>query len=192
MVSPAAIAHFASVPVSRARQFLEPGPVLLLTTRLAGTDNVTTIGWHQVLRLSPSLVSCVVSRSSLSFDMLRASGQCVLNVPTSDLLDAVIGIGNCSGQDVDKFVRFGLDRAEAQAVDAPVLPQCHASLECRVSDDRAADRYNLFILEVENIRCRTVPETPDYMHYTGGGEFVLSGRRVSRRELFRPEMLVPA
>lgn len=178
-----------SVPASHARRFLEPGPVVLLTTRHAGNENVMALGWHQVLEFSPSLVSCVVSRSSHSFEMLRASGECVLNVPGSDMLDAVVGVGNCSGEDVDKFARFGLERENALEVDAPALPQCHALIECRVSDDRAVERYNLFILEVRHIRARVTPRPPEYVHYVGDGEFMLSGKRVSRKRLFRPEML---
>lgn len=189
MVTSTSNALFSPVPVSQARQFLEPGPVVLLTTRHAGNDNVMTLGWHQVLEFSPSLISCVVSRSNHSFEMLRASGQCVLNVPTSDLLDTVVQVGNCSGQEVDKFARFGLERGQADDVDVPVLPQCHARLECRLRDDRAVDRYNLFILEVTRIHARTAPETPEYVHYMGDGEFVLSGQRVSRKPLFKPEML---
>lgn len=180
---------FVSVPLSHARQYLEPGPVVLLTTRQDAQDNVMTLGWHQVLEFTPSLVSCVVSRSSRSFDMLRETGQCVLNVPTSELLDTVVRIGNCSGQDIDKFTEFGLESADAQTVDVPVLPQCYATLECRIADDRAVDRYNLFILEVTHIRARTSPKTPEYVHYAGDGEFILSGKRVSRRRLFKPEML---
>jgi len=178
-----------SLPVSHARQFLEPGPVVLLTTRDAGNDNVMTLGWHQVLDNSPALVSCVVSRGSRSFDMLCATGECVLNVPTADMLDTVARAGNCSGEQIDKFAELGLERAEAEEVDAAILPQCHAHIECRLRDDRAVDRYNLFILEVMHISARPKPEEPDFLHYVGDGVFMHSGRRVSRRRLFRPEML---
>jgi len=181
--------RFESIPASRARQFLEPGPVVLLTTRHAGNDNVMTVGWHQVLERTPSMISCIVSRGCRSFDMLCASGQCVLNVPTGDMLDAVVHVGNSSGEEIDKFAAFGLERAEAQDVDAPVLPQCHAQLECRLRDDRAIERYNLFILEVTHISARPAPKQLEYLHYVGDGVFMLSGKRVSRRRLFRPEML---
>ncbi|MFT4054878.1 MAG: flavin reductase family protein [Novosphingobium sp.] len=188
--SPLLVAErFESIPVSHARQFLEPGPVVLLTTRHANEDNVMAVGWHQVLETTPSMISCVVSRGCRSFDMLRASGQCVLNVPTSDMLDAVVRVGNSSGQDMDKFAAFGLERSEAQDVDVPVLPQCHAQLECRLRDDRAVERYNLFILEVTHISARPSPKEPEYLHYVGDGVFTMSGKRVSRRRLFRPEML---
>lgn len=163
--------------------------MVLLTTRHAGQDNVMALGWHQVLDVDPSFISCVVSRGSRSFDMLRATGQGVLNVPTGEMLDAVVQAGNCSGAEVDKFAAFGLDREEAHDVDAPLLPQCHARLECRLRDDRAVERYNLFILEVTHITARTVPEEPEYLHYQGDGVFSLSGRRVSRRRMFRPELL---
>lgn len=187
--APLAFDRFESVPVSNARRFLEPSPVVLLTTHHAGNDNVMALAWHQVLELSPSLVSCVVSRGSRSFDMLRASGECVLNVPTSDMVDTVAHVGNCSGGTVDKFAQFDLRKGQAAAVDAPILPQCHAHIECRLRDDRAVERYNLFILEVMHISARPSPREPDYLHYEGDGVFTHSGRRVSRRRLFRPEML---
>jgi flavin reductase (DIM6/NTAB) family NADH-FMN oxidoreductase RutF len=182
-------APFVEIPTAQARKFLEPGPVVLLTTRHAGNDNVMTLGWHQVLEFTPSLISCVVSRANRSFEMLRASGECVINVPTADMLDTVVRIGNCSGAEVDKFAAFDLEREAAHTVDAPALAQCHARLECRIHDDRAVERYNLFILEVAHIRARARPRTPDYVHYLGDGEFMLSGKRVSRRRLFRPDML---
>lgn len=180
---------FESVPVSHARRYLKPGPVVLLTTRHRGEDNVMALGWHQVLDSDPSIISCVVSRGSRSFDMLRASRQCALNVPTGEMLDAVVRIGNCSGEDIDKFAAFGIDRDDGRDVDVPVLPQCHARLECRLRDDRAVDRYNLFILEVTHISVRSAAPEPEYLHYEGDGVFALSGRRVSRRRLFRPQML---
>ncbi|WP_260926344.1 flavin reductase family protein [Novosphingobium sp. 9] len=121
--------------------------------------------------------------------MLRASGECVINVPTADMLDTVVGVGNVSGAEGDKFERFKLERTTSQKVAAPSLPQCHASLECRIHDDRAAERYNLFILEVLHIDARDHPTAPEYAHYVGDGEFMLSGKRVSRRHLFRPDML---
>lgn len=181
--------HFSDWPVSHARQFLEPGPILLLTTRFEGRDNVMTLGWHQVLEFTPSLVSCMVSAGNASFERLRASGQCVLNVPEFALLDTVVGIGKCSGAEVDKFTRFGLERDEAREVDVPVLPQSAAFLECRLHDERMVPDYNLFILEVVRLGVRISPEAIDFIHFIGDGRFRRTGGTVSKRDLFRPDML---
>ncbi|TDW63865.1 flavin reductase (DIM6/NTAB) family NADH-FMN oxidoreductase RutF [Novosphingobium sp. PhB55] len=183
--------HWREVPPSHARQFLEPGPVVLLATHDAGAsaDNVMAMGWHQVLEFTPALISCLVSRGNHSHALLRRSGECTINVPTADLLDMVVRIGNCSGADCDKFADLGIEREPAAHVAAPLLPQCHAQLECRLHDDAMVGQYDLFILEVLRIRTATSPKAPQFVHYLGDGQFMLSGKRVSRKRLFQPEML---
>ena len=80
----------------------------LVSSKWRDTTNIMTMGWHMVMEFTPSLVACVISNANHSFKMLRHSRECVINVPTTDLVDEVIGIGNCSGAEVDKFKNFGL------------------------------------------------------------------------------------
>ena len=67
-----------------------------------------TLGWHTVLEFSPSLVGLMISRATHSFDLIRRSGECVINLPTVALADTVVRIGNCSGVSVDKYALFDL------------------------------------------------------------------------------------
>lgn len=67
--------------------------------------------------------------------------------------------------------------------------ECCANLECRLYDDSLVDRYNFFIWEVVRAQAAVTPKHPQTLHYTGDGVFVVSGRIISRRRLFRPEML---
>ncbi|MCS6780924.1 MAG: flavin reductase family protein, partial [Geminicoccaceae bacterium] len=122
------------VPPSGVRRWLEPGPVVLVSSRYRGRSNIMTMGWHTPMEFTPSLVGCVIAAGNHSFELIRASGQCVINLPTVDLLDAVVGIGNTSGAEVDKFARFGLTPEPALEVDAPVVGECHAHFECRLYD----------------------------------------------------------
>jgi flavin reductase (DIM6/NTAB) family NADH-FMN oxidoreductase RutF len=69
-------------------------------------------------------------------------------VPTFDMVDAVIGVANTHGPDVDKFAKFGLTPGEAMKVGAPLVAEYHASFECRLADGRMIDRHSLFIFEV--------------------------------------------
>lgn len=94
-------------PVDEVRRLLEPGPVVLVSSAWKGQRNVMTLGWHTVLAFTPSLLGTMISSGNHSFDLIRRSRQCVINLPTADLLDTVVGIGNCSGAEVDKFERFG-------------------------------------------------------------------------------------
>src|SRR3712207_2359023 len=107
-----------------------------------------TLGWHTVLEFTPSLVGCMIAGGNHSFARIRNSRECVINLPTTVLTDQVVGIGNTSGPQIDKFGAFGLTAAEAQQVRALLIRECHASLECRLYDDVLIDKYNFFIFEV--------------------------------------------
>lgn len=176
-------------PVEDVRRLLEPGPVVLVSSAWRGRTNIMTLGWHTVMEFSPSLVGCVIASGSHSFGMIRRSRECVINVPTVDLARQVVAIGNCSGAEVDKFAAFGLTPAAASEVDAPLIKEAYASLECRVTDTRLVNRYNFFVLEVIKAHVATTPKIPRTIHYRGGGAFMVSGRALSFRSMFRPEYL---
>ncbi len=176
-------------PVEKVRRYLEPGPVVLVSSACDGERDIMTMGWHTVMAFSPSLVGCVISAGNHSFDLVRRSGECVINLPTTDLIDEVIGIGNTSGEALDKFERFKLTAEPGQAVSAPCLAECHAHFECRLVDDRLVEDYNFFVFEVVRARVAPEPVYPETLHYTGDGVFMVSGQTVDRSEQFLPQML---
>lgn len=176
-------------PVSQVRRYLEPGPIVLVSSRWQGKSNIMTMGWHTVMEFTPSLVGCVIAASAHSFHMVRNSRECVINLPTTTLTDVAVGIGNTSGAEIDKFQRFGLTAEPAQMVDAPLIRECHANFECRLRDDMLVERYNFFIFEVIKAHVAASPRHPATLHYTGDGVFMVSGKIISRRSQFRPEML---
>jgi flavin reductase (DIM6/NTAB) family NADH-FMN oxidoreductase RutF len=71
--------------VSEIRRFLEPGPIVLVSSAWKGRANIMTMGWHTVMEFTPSLVGCVIAGGNYSFDLVRKSRECVINVPTVDL-----------------------------------------------------------------------------------------------------------
>jgi flavin reductase (DIM6/NTAB) family NADH-FMN oxidoreductase RutF len=176
-------------PVDQVRRYLEPGPIVLVSSKWKGKSNIMTMGWHTVMEFNPSLVGCIIAGSNHSFHMIRNSGECVINLPTTSLTDTVVRIGNTSGAEIDKFRDFALTPDEAKKVDAPLIRECHASFECRVHDDSLIDKYNFFIFEVVKAHVASSPSHPETLHYTGEGIFMVSGRIISRKRLFRPEML---
>ena len=100
--------HKRAFPLSKIRRFLEPGPIVLVTSAWKRERNIMTMGWHMMMQFSPALFGCYIWDGNHSFEMIRRSRECVINVPTTDLIEQVVGIGNCSGKDVDKFTRFKL------------------------------------------------------------------------------------
>lgn len=175
------------IPVERTRFFLEPGPIVLITSAHRGERNVMTHGWHMMLDYSR--VGTYIWDANHSFDLLRLGRDCVINVPTVDLVDTVVAIGNCSGREVDKFEAFGLATRDAMDVAAPRLVDCHAQFECRLADASQVKRHGLFIWDVVRAHAKPVPKRPRTIHYRGEGEFMVSGGVMSRRGRFKPQNL---
>ena len=178
-----------SFPASRARHYLEPGPIVLVTSKWRGETNIMTLGWHTVMEFTPSLVGCVISNANHSFELIRASGECVINLPSTELTDKVVGVGNTTGADIDKFEHFELTQEKARKVKAPLIKECFANLECRLHDDALVDKYNFFIFEIVAAQSAASPRNPRTLHYRGDGSFMVSGKIISRRSQFKPEML---
>jgi flavin reductase (DIM6/NTAB) family NADH-FMN oxidoreductase RutF len=176
-------------PVGQVRRYLEPGPIVLVSSRWQDRTNIMTMGWQTVMEFTPALVGCIISSANHSFRMIRDSGECVINLPTTALTDTVVRIGNTTGAEIGKFREFGLTAEPAEKVKAPLIRECHANFECRLHDDALVDRYNFFVFEVVKAHAATSPRHPETLHYTGDGVFMVSGRIIDRRALFRPEML---
>jgi len=179
----------APFPVGRARKYLEPGPIVLVSSHWRGNSNIMTMGWHMVMEFTPSLVACLISSGNHSHHMIRGAGACVINLPTTALTDEVVGIGNTTGDRIDKFAEFGLTAQPAEAVAAPLIGECHANFECRLHDDSLIGRYDLFIFEIVKAHVAPEPEHPETLHYTGDGVFMVAGKIIDRKAGFRPGML---
>lgn len=177
-------------PLSEIRRYLEPGPVVLVSSRWEDRTNIMTMGWHMMLGFSPALFACYIWEENYSFDLIRRSRECAINLPTADLIDTVAAIGNCSGADgIDKFEKFGLTAQPAEKIQAPLIAQCHANFECKLVDDRQIDEYGLFIWEVVKAHVAASPKRPKSLHYRGDAEFMVSGPHLSRLNKFKPENL---
>ena len=176
-------------PVSDIRRFLEPGPVVLVSSAHKGERNIMAMGWHTVMEFTPSLVGCIIASGNHSYELVSRSRECVINVPEAHLARTVAGIGNCSGAEADKFARFKLTAEPAEVVKAPLIAECFANLECKLVDGRLRDKYNFFIFEVVRAHAPAAPKYPKTIHYRGDGQFMVSGRSLNLRRLFRPDML---
>jgi flavin reductase (DIM6/NTAB) family NADH-FMN oxidoreductase RutF len=177
-------------PVENIRRFLEPGPIVLVSSAYKNETNIMTMGWHMMMEFSPSLVGCLISSANYSFDLVRNSRQCVINLPTVDIATTVVKIGNSSGRDIDKFAEFDLTAKPGRQVRAPLIDECYANFECKLVDTSWIKKYNVFVFEVVEAHVATSPKIPKTIHYRGDGEFMISGAETRKyRKLFRPGML---
>lgn len=164
---------------------LEPGPVVLVTTHHRGRSNVMPMSWHTMMEFEPPQIGCVLSNRNHSFRALRATKQCVIAIPTVELTDAVVGCGNTTGADLDKFAAFGLTPIPAKDVAAPLIAECHANLECRVVDTALVNRYNFFVLEVSRAWVDRSHRDHRTLHHRGWGAFMVAGPTVRTRSRMR-------
>ena len=167
--------------LSKAFRLIEPGPVVLVTTAHHGKANIMTMSWHMVVDFTPQF-GCVISSGDYSFAALRATRECVIAIPTVDLAGKVVDIGNCSGQDVDKFKTFGLTPMPAEKVGAPLIAKCLANIECRVVDTSLVDKFNLFILEGVKAWTDRKRKERRTFHANGNGTFVVDGRTLDLKK----------
>ncbi len=157
---------------------LEPGPVVLITTAHKGKINVMTLSWLTMMEFEPPLVGMVLSEANFSFAALRASRECVINIPTADMAEAVVACGNTTGRALDKFAEFDLTTRPARQVSPPLINECYANLECRVSDVHMVRRYNFFVLEVLKAWIDPARKQPRTLHHLGKGRFVVDGETI--------------
>src|SRR2546423_14250639 len=132
-------------PLTKIRRFLEPGPVVLVSSAYKGERDIMTMGWHMMMGFEPALFGCFIWDENHSVELIRRSKQCEINLPTYDLNDAVIGIGNSHGGrgGVGKFERFNLTPVPAAKMTAPLIAECYANFECKLIDTSLINKYSL-------------------------------------------------
>jgi flavin reductase (DIM6/NTAB) family NADH-FMN oxidoreductase RutF len=170
------------VPVSKTHQWLEPGPIVLVTTAGRRAHNIMTMGFHMMVQHDPALIGCVIGPWDFSYNVLRKTKECVIAVPPVSLARTVVDIGNCSGEDVEKFEQFKLTPLQAKTVAAPLVAECLANIECRIEDTRLVNRYNLFVLRVSVLWANRKRLDPRKLHHNGDGTFSVDGRTIDLRE----------
>lgn len=84
-----------SLPLSQVYRFLEPGPVVLVTTMTKnGQANIMTMSWHTMIDFEPPKIGCIISNRDYTFNILKTTKECVINIPTKKLIKIVVGCGN--------------------------------------------------------------------------------------------------
>ena len=168
-----------SLKLNKAFTLMEPGPVVLVSTNDGKKNNIMTISWTMVLDFTPRF-AITTGEWNYSFRALKRTKECVIAIPTLDLLDQVVGIGTCSGKDTDKFARFKLTPMPGRMVKAPLIKECLANIECRVVD--IVRKHNIVVLEAVAAHVASARKEKRTLHAVGDGTFIVDGRRVSRRK----------
>ncbi|MDE1943571.1 MAG: flavin reductase family protein [Betaproteobacteria bacterium] len=171
--------------LSRAFTLLEPGPVVLVTTHDGKKNNIMTLSWTMVVDFTP-VFAITTGKWNYSFAALKKHKECVLAIPTIDLLDQVVGIGTCSGSDTDKFDQFGLTPLPGKVVKAPLIKECLANIECKVID--RIKKHNIVVLEGVAAHMNPARKEKRMIHAVGDGTFIVDGRRFDRKKMMASKL----
>jgi len=165
-----------ALPLSKVYRLLETGPVVLVSSMYKERTNIMTMSWHTMMEFEPPLIGCVISNRDYTFNALKSTKECVINIPTVDLAAEVVGCGNSSGKRSDKFKKFNLTPVAASHVKSPLIDECYANLECKVVDTKLVNKYNFFILEVLKAWIAPSVKEPKTIHHQGKGIFMVAGK----------------
>ena len=174
-----------TMKLSKVFTLLEPGPVVLVTTHDGKRPNVMTISWTMVVDFTPRF-AITTGAWNYSYKALKKTRECVIAIPTVDLLDTVVGVGTCSGLDTDKFAKFGLTPLPGKVVKAPLIKECLANIECRVVE--IIRRYDIVVLDAVAAHRFSSPRENRTLHAVGDGTFIVDGRRMNRRKQMREKL----
>jgi flavin reductase (DIM6/NTAB) family NADH-FMN oxidoreductase RutF len=171
--------------LGKAFTLMESGPVVLVTTHDGENDNIMTISWTMVIDFTPVL-AITTGDWNYSFKALRKNRECVIAIPTVDMLDKVVGIGTCSGADTDKFAKFKLTAVHGKVVRSPLIKECLANIECKVID--IIKKHNIVVLEAVAAYLDTARKEKRTVHAVGDGTFIVDGRRIDRRKMMASKL----
>jgi len=166
--------------LNKAFTLIEPGPIVLVTTHDGRKNNIMTISWTMVLDFTP-VFAITTGEWNYSFAALRKKRECVIAIPTVDMLNQVVGIGTCSGADTDKFAKFKLTPMHGKVVKAPLIKECLANIECKVID--IVRKHDIVVLEGLAAHMDSERRETRTVHAVGDGTFIVDGRKLDRRKM---------
>jgi flavin reductase (DIM6/NTAB) family NADH-FMN oxidoreductase RutF len=173
------------LPIEKAFTLIESGPIILLTTHDKDRHNIMTNTWHMVIDFTPQF-ALMTGPWNFSFKALMNTKECVIAIPTVDLAEKAIKIGDCTGAEIDKFNKFNLTPLPASNIKAPLIAECLANIECRVID--YLEPQGIVILE--GLRAWIDPKRKERrtIHANGDGTFVIDGKTINLRKFMEDKL----
>lgn len=177
--------NMKEMQISKAFTLMESGPVVLVTTSDGKKNNIMTISWTMVMDFTP-IFAITTGPWNYSFAALRKSKECVISIPTVDMIDKIVGVGTCSGADTDKFEKFRLTPVKGKHVQAPLIKECLANIECKVMD--IVKKHNIVVLEGVAAYFDNSRKEKRTVHAVGDGTFIVDGRTLNRKKMMQAKL----
>lgn len=130
---------------------IAPVPPTMVTCSYEGKDNVFTVAWTGVLNTQPPKTYISVRPTRFSYELIKNSGEFVINLTTSKMVKSADWCGTYTGRKVDKFQKQSLEKVKAENVSAPILACSPVALECKVCDIIPLGTHHMFIADIVGV-----------------------------------------
>lgn len=126
-----------------------PLPVVMVSCAdKEGNSNIITVAWTGTVCTNPPMVYISVRPERHSYQMIRETGEFVINLTTKDLAFATDFCGVRSGRDVDKFSEMKLTKETASVVAVPMIGESPVNIECKVTEVKELGSHHMFLANV--------------------------------------------
>lgn len=165
---------------------LAPVPPALISCAAEGKDNLITIAWTGIINSEPAKTYISVRPSRYSYELIKKSGEFVINLPSAHIVRSIDFCGVKSGRELDKFSACKLTRQKATKVSCPMVEESPVSIECKVTEIIPLGTHDMFIADIlaVNIDERYIdekgkfhPEKCAFAAYAHGQYFAL-GKKI--------------
>ena len=135
-----------------AGNMLYPIPAVMISCgRKDEKPNIITVAWAGTICSNPAMVSISIRPERYSYDIIKETGEFVINLTTRKLLRACDYCGVKSGRNVDKFKEMKLTPYESKNISAPGIEESPVNIECKVTEIRPLGSHDMFIAEVVGV-----------------------------------------
>lgn len=125
-----------------------PIPPTMVTCGTVENPNVFTVAWTGVLNTRPPVTYISVRPERFSYDLIKNSGEFVINLTTEQLVRAADYCGVKSGRNINKFEEMNLTAEPASKVNAPILSQSPVNIECKVREVVSLGSHDMFVADI--------------------------------------------
>lgn len=143
----------SKIEFKKPGNFVYPVPAVLVSCAGAdGNKNIITVAWTGTVCSDPPMVYISVRKERFSYDIIKESGEFVINLPDEKLAHALDYCGCTTGAKVDKFKECALTAEESSKVSVPSIAESPVAIECNVKDIIPLGTHDMFLAEVLAVR----------------------------------------
>ncbi|MFW6102384.1 MAG: flavin reductase family protein [Chloroflexota bacterium] len=111
-----------------------PKVAVIVTASAGGRDDAMTAAWHSSISFKPPLYGIAVASKRFTYQLITESREFGINFIPYEKASLAAAIGGTSGQQMDKFEKFGIEKEKPLKTTAPILKDAYAAYECKLLD----------------------------------------------------------